>query len=244
MWHWRSRSAEEGQAAIAFLWPQLGPIKRAQATTGFRRFYAQYRSKGLKPRSPRRRRPTHVSHLAPPTASPDDVALGHAWAAGFLDGEGHFGLPRAGVRKTAPDWRRIRASASQHGERGLPPQVLFRLRDLLGGKIEVHGEPDDFRWLVEGVDRVEAVFAKVRPWLGTVKQDQAYSVIHGFRSQIRRHGDAARCARGHEYSRVYVSAAGPRRKCNACNRIRERKQRAAQGIKPRQFKNVARRYNF
>jgi hypothetical protein len=246
LYHWRAGGAAEAQATVALLWRWLGRVKRSQAAAAIRAVQRQYDSGAYKPRGPRRRayRPIHLEHRGFGRSSHTSAELELSWAAGFLDGEGHFGLPRAGGRKNAPDWRRIRASATQNGEPGLPPEVLFKLRDLLGGKIEVHGEPDDFRWLVEGVDRVEAILLRVRPWLGTVKQEQAYSVIHGFRSQIRLHGDAARCFRGHEYSRVYMSAAGPRRKCNACDRIRERKQRAAQGIRPRQFKNVARRYTF
>jgi hypothetical protein len=122
--------------------------------------------------------------------------------------------------------------------------VLFRLQRILGGKIEVHGEPDDFRWLMEGIRNVESVLGQVRPWLGTVKQEQAVGAIEGFRSQVRLHGDASRCARGHEYSHVYMSSSGPKRRCNACARITSRTQRARAGARARQFKNAARRYNF
>src|SRR5713226_1944931 len=37
---WRSRSGEEGQAAIALMWRQLGPVKRRQASAAIRRFHA------------------------------------------------------------------------------------------------------------------------------------------------------------------------------------------------------------
>lgn len=243
MWTWRSGSAEEAQAAIALLWPQLGTVKRDQAAFAVRRFRAQYGLGGLRPRPPRRRRPAHVRHVRSTPMCVSAAELDVSWAAGFLDGEGHFGLPRSGPRKNAPDWHRIRASATQKGAPGRPPHVLFRLQRILGGKIEMHGEPDDFRWLVEGVRSVEAVFENVRPWLGPVKQHQARSVIEGFRSQIRIRGDASRCVRGHEYSRIYMTPTGPKRKCNACARLVSRMTRAALGIRPRQFKNLARRYN-
>lgn len=246
MYFWRAGGSAEAQASIALLWSFLELVKRAQAATAMRAVRRQYDSGAYTPRAPRRRtyRPPHSDHRDFPTSSPTSRELDLAWAAGFLDGEGHFGLPRAGARKNAPDWRRIRVSATQNGEPGLPPDVLFKLKGVFAGSIEIHGEPDDFRWLVEGVARVEAVFLEVRPWLGIVKQEQACSVIDGFRSQIRIRGSATRCARGHEYTRIYMSTAGPRRKCRACERIRGRKKRAAQGIKPRRFKNVARRYTF
>jgi hypothetical protein len=179
-----------------------------------------------------------------PGVPPAQAALDLAWAAGFLDGEGHFGLPRAATRKNGPAWHRIRASATQNGLPDRPPAVLYRLQQILGGKIEGHGEPDDFRWLTEGIRRVEEVYLRVRPWLGTVKQEQARAVIQGFASQIRLRGTATHCVRGHEYSGIYLSATGPKRRCNACDRFLRRKKRAAKGIKPRRFKNVARRYTF
>ena len=246
MYFWRAGGSAEAQATIALLWSQLGSVKRAQAAAAMRTVRQKYMSGAYAPRAPRmrRHRAVHAEHLSfdDATVAPRDSDL--AWAAGFLDGEGHFGLPRAGARKNAPDWHRIRVSAAQHGEPGLPPEVLLRLQDLLGGKIEVHGEPDDFKWVLEGLERVEDTLLKVRPWLGAVKQEQACAVISRFRSQVRLHGDAERCARGHAYTRVYMGPKGPRNKCKLCERIRQRKGRAARGIKPRQFKNVARRYTF
>lgn len=243
---WRAGGAAEAQAAIALMWPHLGSVKRFQAANAMRAVRRQYDSGSYKPRAPRRRahRPCHIDHLPFSSRTFDSKDIDLAWAAGFMDGEGHFGLPRARARKNAPDWRRIRVSATQNGEPGLPPEVLFKLQRLFGGSIEIHGEPDDFRWLLEGPDRVESVFLRVRPWLGHVKQIQAWSVMERFRSQIRVKGDAVHCVRGHEYTRVYVSRTGPKKRCNACARIVQRKKRAEQGIKPRPFKNVARRYNF
>lgn len=243
MYYWRANGFEEALATVALLWSYLGPVKRSQAVAAVRAAQRQYATGRYISRPPRRKRARHSEHAALPSRQ-EARALDQAWAAGFFDGEGHFGLPRAGARKGAPDWRRIRVSATQNGQPGMPPEVLLKLQRLLGGSIEIHGEPDDFRWLMEGPERVEGVFLKLRPWLGTVKQEQARSVIYGFRAQTRIHGDATHCARGHEYSRVYMSSAGPRRKCSACERILARMKRAAQGIKPRQFKNVARRYTF
>lgn len=230
MWVWRSRSGEEGQAAIALLWPQLGTVRRAQARAALERFHAQYHPSGLKPRPSRRTRAFHKVHVDPRLARdpvPCGIELDLGWAAGFLDGEGHFGLPRSRARKGLPDWHRIRVSATQNGLPGRPPEVLHRMQRIFGGKIEMHGEPDDFRWLVEGRPKVEEVFQRVRPWLGIVKQLQACLAIEGFRSQTRVRGDATHCIRGHEYSGSYMSRTGPKRRCNACNRILQRMKRAA-----------------
>jgi hypothetical protein len=244
MYFWRAGAFAEAQAAVALLWSELGPVKRRQAATAMRAVQRQYDLDLFVTRGPRRRGRVHDEHLTTRRTRGTREELDLAWAAGFLDGEGHFGLPRVGPRKNAPDWHRIRVSATQNGLPGLPPDVLFRLVRIFGGKIERHGEPDDFRWLMEGVRKVEAVLRQTRPWLGTVKQEQAAHVIQGFRSQIRLHGDASRCARGHEYSSVYLSPTGPKRRCNACARITSRIKRARAGAKPRQFKNVARRYTF
>src|SRR6266542_809380 len=74
--------------------------------------------------------------------------LERAWAAGFLDAEGCFGLAHSHARKRGPAWYRVRASVSQHGEVSRPPEALLRLQRILGvGKIERHGDPDDFKWL-------------------------------------------------------------------------------------------------
>jgi hypothetical protein len=243
-WVWRSRSAEEAQAVVALLWSHLGTVKRRQAASAISRFRAQYGPHGLRPRSPRRKRTPHAIHARPAVAHLSEGEFDLAWAAGFLDGEGHFGLPRAAARKNGPAWHRIRASATQNGLPGEPPEVLHKLRRIFGGKIERHGEPDDFRWLIEGIARVEEVLTRVRPWLGTVKQEQARLAIDGFRGQLRLRGDSQGCVRGHVYDHVYMSKTGPKRRCSACARILGRRARARQGIKPRQFRNIARRYTF
>jgi len=244
MYVWRASGFQDAQAVIALLWQHLGEVKRGQAATAMRAVAQQYTSGAYRPHAPRTRRQGHDAHVAtrPSVATSTDLDL--AWAAGFLDGEGHFGTPHAVPRKGGTPWRRIRVSASQHGEPRQPAQVLHRLQRVLGGRIERHGDADDFRWVIESAPTIEAVYALLRPWLGTVKQDQARRVIDAFRSQTRLHGASDRCVRGHEYDHTYMSATGPKRRCNSCARVISRLKRASQGIKPRQFKNVARRYTF
>jgi hypothetical protein len=244
MWAWRSRSGEEGQAAIALIWSQIGAIKRTQAADALNRYHAQYGRGGIKPRPSRRLRAAHEAHGATRRTSPSMRSVELAWASGFLDGEGHFGLPRARTRTDGTDWRRIRVSASQHGEPARPAEVLLKLRRVLGGRIERHGEIDDHRWVSERALEIDRIFQQVRPWLGTVKQEQARAAIETFKGQARLHGTSDLCSRGHEYDHIYMSRSGPKRRCRACARIVSRRSRSRRGIKPRQFSNADRRYTF
>jgi len=81
---------------------------------------------------------------------------------------GYFGTPGKQLRKDGTYVLRVRASATQHGEVGIPAHVLIRLRETLGGRIERYGEPDDFKWVLEGVDNVRRLFESLSPWLGEV----------------------------------------------------------------------------
>lgn len=211
-------------------------------------FLSQYGADRLKARPPRRRPASHGPHDGQTSGSPSSDALDLAWAAGFLDGEGCFGLVRDnGARKPdRPAWHRIRASACQHGVPGGIPHVLRHLREILGvGRFEPHGEPDAYKWVAAGPERVEQVLAMVGPWLGCVKLDQANAALVAFRAQVRLKGSTTHCLRGHAYTREIPRANRASRKiCSACSRIRDRMERAAQGVKPRQFRNVARRYTF
>ena len=126
----------------------------------------------------------------------------------------------------------------------MPAPVLRRLKRVLKiGRIENHGEPDDFRWVAEGLPALERVLDLVGPWLGSVKREQARESIAAFTHQIRTRGGPTRCNRGHEYDAVVRRRNGTlRKRCNTCARLRDRRHRAALGIAPRQFKDLARRY--
>ncbi|MDP9320170.1 MAG: hypothetical protein M3P16_03620 [Chloroflexota bacterium] len=114
------------------------------------------------------------------------------------------------------------------------------------GKIERHGDPDDHKWLVEGELGVKAVLAVVEPWLGPVKRAQAGGALAAFTKQRSRRepmrGDRGHCKRGHPYDHRVTRNGRTQAICNACQRIMERRKRAAQGIPPRRFKNTDRRY--
>jgi hypothetical protein len=242
---WRVSDDTQARATIRLLRPWIGVVKRKQASRAMDVVDRQYASQRVRGR-PGRRRP----HVA--TALVDPAALGResrlrverAWAAGFLDGEGCFGLARAKSRVGGQPWYRIRASSTQHGEIGIPAAVLRRLHRTVGvGHIECHGGPDDFKWVAEGIPAVEHVLKVVGPWLGAVKREQARDAMTRFTRQARLKGGSTLCKRGHAYDRVTLRRNGTlHRRCNACARLLGRRQRAALGIAPRQFGDVARRY--
>lgn len=242
IYQWRAIDFTQAHATIGLLWPELGEVKRIQAAAAIRIVDDQYRS-GRYRASPGRRRPALPGTPADRSRSVRrDLDL--AWAAGFLDAEGCFGLARGRPRVDGAPWYRIRVSADQHGDVDLPAAVLIRLHRVLGlGRIERHGEPDDFKWVAEGLPPVQQVLAAVHPWLGKVKSEQARHAIAAFTAQVRHKGDRMQCKRGHLYDRRLVTPKGRSRAyCNTCARLRGRHQRAALGIKPRQFRNVRRRY--
>lgn len=244
LFQWRATDYTRSRATIDVLRPWIGTIKRRQAKAAVAIVDAQYSSGRYRSR-PGRRRP---ALKLPRYSRPEDVTtrarLDRAWAAGFLDAEGYFGLVRATPRKGGEPWYRIRASASQHGEIGHPAAVLRRLHRIVRvGRIERHGEPDDFKWVVEGLPAIEKVLEVVGPWLGAVKREQARVSMAAFAGQVRLRGCGAQCKRGHAYDRrVMTKARRSRAYCNACARLMARRIRAKQGIKPRQFKDAGRRY--
>src|SRR5438093_6356774 len=130
---WHTRGFEETQAAIAMLWQSLGAIKRAQAATALREVLDGYRSGRLKARPSRRRKNLHPTHSYSASALPEKDAVERAWAAGFLDAEGCFGTYHSRTRKGGPDWYRIRVSATQNGQVGVPAEVLERLHRVFEG---------------------------------------------------------------------------------------------------------------
>jgi hypothetical protein len=245
LYQWRVADDTRARATIALLRPWIGAVKRRQATRAVQTVDEQYSSGRIRGRPGRRRAPIRVARVVPSALPPEQRRrLDRAWAAGFLDGEGCFGLVRAKPRVGGQPWYRIRASSTQHGDIGIPAAVLRRLHRVLGvGHIECHGEPDAFKWVAEGIPAIERVLEVVGPWLGAVKRDQARDAMAAFARQVRLKGSATHCKRGHEYDVVARRRNGNlHRRCNACARLLGRRARARQGIPARQFRNVARRY--
>lgn len=160
-------------------------------------------------------------------------------------------------------------SVPQCGRNGVP-EVLLRFQAAVLGMGSITG-PNDRDMYVRragGAAEAQATVALLWSQLGSVKRTQAGTAMRSVRRQYhagafkprapRRRGyrpwhmehrafasDAFSSPdRGHEYSHVYMSASGPKQRCNACARILSREKRAKEGIKPRQFKNVARRYTL
>jgi hypothetical protein len=244
LFRWRATDYTRARATAEILRPWIGTVKRDQAKAAIDAVDEQYDSGRYRPR-PGRRRPAILIALHDPCSVDARLRmrLDRAWAAGFLDAEGCFGLARSKPRIGGASWYRLRASASQHGDVGIPAAVLRRLHRILGvGRIERHGEPDDYKWVAEGIPAIERVLEVVGPWLGSVKREQARDSMGAFTGQVRLKGDRAHCKRGHAYDRRVTRNGRTRVYCNTCQRIRDRKQRALLGIAPRQFKNAARRY--
>lgn len=241
---WKSRGFEETQATIAMLWKYLGDVKRAQASAAVAEVIDGYRSGRLTARPTPSRSNAHPLHSTTSSAalSADDVE--RAWAAGFMDAEGCFGLARSMERKKGPRWYKIRVSASQHGQVGVPADVLRRLHAAFEGlgRIERHGEPDDYRWVAEGEDAVDYVLRRTEPWLGQVKVLQATTTLEKFRAQVRLKGNATHCVRGHPYSGVAVRGGRLRRICRECNLIYRLRERAASDARRRNQTDPTDRY--
>lgn len=227
---WSAGGRATAELSLALMWPWLGPVKREQAVTAIDVVDRQY-TDGRRRARRGRYRPTLVAHQV---VSPGDArSLELAWAAGFLDAEGYFGLPRTYARRDGSSGFVMRASASQNGLPSIPADVLVRLRRIVGGRIERHGDIDDFKWVIEGTQNVRALLDAVRPWLGTVKIAQA-TVALAKAEENRVRGDSEHCIRGHVYDRIYVRPDGTiHRICNACDRINDRARRLASGGKGR-----------
>jgi hypothetical protein len=235
MYKWSAGGRLMAETALALMWPWLGTVKRAQAQFAFGVLDRQYAEGRYRARAPRYR-PTFVAHEGVSSTDPRRLEL--AWAAGFLDAEGYFGLPRKYQRRDGSSGFVTRVSATQHGEPRVAAEVLTKLHRIFGlGRIERHGEPDDFKWVAEGVVNVGAVLERVRPWLGPVKTSQASAALMTAQS-ARVRGDAERCVRGHIYDRIYVRPDGRiHRICNACDRLNDRNKRAATGSEPRRLRS-------
>ena len=245
LFQWRSTDYARSRASVAALRPWIGTVKRDQAKAAVAVVDAQYATGRYRAR-PGRRRGLLAPHPRRAVGAEPGMRsrLDRAWAAGFLDAEGYFGLVRGTPRVGGQPWYRLRVSASQHGDIGRPADVLLRLHKIVGiGRIERHGEPDDYKWVAEGLPATERVLAVLGPWLGIVKREQAHDSMLAFKAQVRLKGNGTHCKRGHAYDIIRPRRNGSAlRRCHACNRLRDRRARAAQGIPPRPFSNVARRY--
>jgi hypothetical protein len=122
------------------------------------------------------------------------------------------------------------------------PQVLVRLRDALGGRIERHGADDDYKWVVQGADRIRRVLHLVGPWLGTEKRRDADVALATFLGQVRLKGDGTRCLRGHLYSRTAMKGGRLRKICDECERLYDSREITRRCIAFHRLEESAQRY--
>jgi len=87
-----------------------------------------------------------------------------AWAAGFLDGEGHFGISLRG------DGRANTVVAATQ----VDPRPLLRLKEFFGGSLSncIRGSRGGYyQWSLQGNTKVERLLLAVRPYL-SIKGEQ------------------------------------------------------------------------
>lgn len=107
-----------------------------------------------------------------------------AWAAGFLDGEGHFGLARQGGKhRITDDARQPFIKATQ-----VVPEPLEKLKAMFGGTVNARGTKTStgktaYDWTIRSGVRVREVVPLIEPYL-IVKREQALIVLE-FASKMR-----------------------------------------------------------
>jgi hypothetical protein len=92
-----------------------------------------------------------------------------AWAAGFIDGEGHLGLYRTGGA-TSP-YPTLRADQAKR-------KPLDQLQELFGGRVYPYkGDPIRYhRWILAGTQNVFSALTVMRPYL-FVKDNEADVIL-------------------------------------------------------------------
>lgn len=106
-----------------------------------------------------------------------------AWAAGFVDGEGHFGLHKTRGRPTdSRGYGSPELTVAQCDR-----QVLDRLQQALN--LGVVGGPYTpkktnhnlvYLFYVHGFERVQAIICLLWPWLSPVKRKQVKRTLHEY----------------------------------------------------------------
>lgn len=148
-----------------------------------------------------------------------------AWAAGFLDGEGHFGV----VRRAKYGHARIFIMASQ-----TDPRPLLRLAAALGGIVRgpekrKEGHKPVWRWDIQRIAETRRQVMRLYPYLSPPKQEQIRKAL---RSKIEYDGSRpvrvykrkARCIHGHEFTpeNTYTHRNG--RQCKTCWKVRDERR--------------------
>jgi LAGLIDADG endonuclease len=111
-----------------------------------------------------------------------DEQLEQAWCAGFFDGEGSIHYYRRGARRT------IQLNIAQ---RTSNREVLDRCQAIIGGRIS-HAHTGISHLQITNIDEIKRAFAKISPWLGTVKKRDFIVAIALYDSH-RMYGRKERC---------------------------------------------------
>ena len=220
LYHWVASSRADVVRAFKALSPWLGVVKTAQ-----------------------------FIEAVGPLVAPDCAPTGHeelAWAAGLFDGDGSTYFAK---HRTHPGYRTAEIAITQSSDTGVP-DVLTRFRTVMrnghiGGPYGGDGTHEPvYRLKVYRLAEIEAIITRLRPWLGSVKREQADAVIVAVAAQpaLPRGNPAwgrnkTRCPKGHDFAsarqrpyRARVPAAPTRTKrghrgCLLCLRDYARRNR-------------------
>jgi len=169
-----------------------------------------------------------------------------AWAAGFFDAEGSTYLDK---HRTHADYFRIEVAITQGCASGVPPELeRFRIATGISGHTYGPWEQEDandpsYRWKLHRLIDVELLIARLEPWLGTAKREQARTALTVVRSQpVLPRGNPSwgshktHCVHGHEYESARIRPYRSRgvgiqrranKQCLACSREQARANRLA-----------------
>lgn len=230
---WRTNSFEECQAVLAMLWCYLSENKRRQATRALSEVVKWKRTRGRPGRAKYDYRPRLL--LAPQP----NPRTEQAWAGGFFDGEGSAYLRVAARRKDGTVWRARRVSVGQKDDTDDVARVLLRFQRAVQGKghVEIHKAAAAHKWLVDEAVAIDDVVGMLWPFLSKAKRMQIENMQAVYKKQIRQHGTAEICKRGHVYSGTKYKGGRPRKVCNVCVRDLARAKSRRKGAKARIFKN-------
>lgn len=108
----------------------------------------------------------------------------HAWAAGFIDGDGCFSLARYG-KKIAPTSRAVSISAVNNS---LAP--LEELQSLFGGSVRFSRKTaagnDHWQWHLTGAPAIREAITAMLPYL--VEKKEIAEIVFAYAVLVRRRG--------------------------------------------------------
>ena len=110
-----------------------------------------------------------------------------AWAAGFVDGEGHFGLHLSGRSITARKYGVISLNIAQKDR-----QVLDKFQEIVGlGKVYgpySHGKKPTkyFGYFIHNFEHTQAAIGYLWKWLSPVKREQAKQTLIQYSEYLKR----------------------------------------------------------